>query len=101
LLPADLLVILTSVDGVIENFGKANAKVVPTIDRIDATLEKMAGGTDSVTAVGGMSSKVEAAKIAVRSGIPLVIASGRNRQTLARVVAGEAEGTLFKPILPG
>jgi glutamate 5-kinase len=44
-----------------------------------------------------MSSKVEAAKIAVRSGIPLVIASGRNKQALLRVVAGEAEGTLFKP----
>jgi len=97
LLPADLLVILTTVDGVMENFGKANAKIVHTIERIDAALEKMAGGTDSATAVGGMSSKVEAAKIAVRSGIPLVIASGRNKQALLRVVAGEAEGTLFKP----
>jgi len=97
LLPADLLVILTTVDGVLENFGKANAKVVPSIDRIDSALEKMAGGTDSATAVGGMSSKVEAAKIAVRSGIPLVIASGKNKQTLARVMAGEVEGTLFKP----
>jgi glutamate 5-kinase len=89
------------VDGVLENFGKANAKVVPTIERIDGALEKMAGGTDSATAVGGMSSKVEAAKIAVRSGIPLVIASGKKKQTLARVVAGEVEGTLFKPHTTG
>lgn len=101
LLPADLLVILTTVDGVLENFGKTNEKVVSTIERIDAALEKMAGGTDSATAVGGMSSKVAAAKIAVRSGIPLVIASGKNKQTLARVVAGEAEGTLFKPHTTG
>ncbi len=97
LLPADLLVILTTVDGVIENFGKSNAKVIPTIERIDEKLENMAGGTDSATAVGGMSSKVEAAKIAVRSGIPLVIAPGRNKHILARVLAGEADGTLFKP----
>src|SRR5258707_4238356 len=97
LLPADLLVILTTVDGVIENFGKANPKTISTIEQIDASLEKMAGGTDSATAVGGMASKVEAAKIAVRSGIPLVIASGKNKQGLARIVAGEEEGTLFVP----
>src|SRR5437870_8326977 len=64
LLPADLLIILTTVDGVIENFGKANPKTIPMIERIDAALEKMAGGTDSATAVGGMASKIQAAKIA-------------------------------------
>src|SRR6266478_418427 len=97
LLPADLLVILTTVDGVIENFGKANPRTIPLIEHIDAALEDLAGGTDSATAVGGMASKVEAAKIVVRSGIPLVVASGRKKQALARVVAGEVEGTLFVP----
>lgn len=97
LLPADLLVILTTVDGVIENFGKANAKTLSLIEHIDGAIEKMAGGTDSATAVGGMKSKIEAAKIAVRSGIPLVIASGKKKNMLARVVSGEEEGTLFVP----
>jgi glutamate 5-kinase len=97
LLPADLLVILTTVDGVIENFGKANPKTIPIIERIDTELEKIAGGTDSATAVGGMKSKIEAAKIVVRSGIPLVVASGKKKHTLARIVAGEEEGTLFVP----
>ena len=97
LLPADLLVILTTVDGVIENFGAANARVISVIEQIDAAVEGMAGGTTSATAVGGMKSKVEAAKIAVRSGIPLVIASGRNTDTLAKIVGGEDEGTLFVP----
>src|SRR5215469_10760438 len=97
LLPADLLVILTTVDGVIENFGKSNPKTIPVIERIDSELESIAGGTDSATAVGGMASKVQAAKIAVRSGIPLVIASGRKKQMLARVLAGENEGTLIVP----
>ncbi len=97
LLPADLLVILTSVDGVIENFGKANPRTIPTIERIDPALERLAGGTTSPTAVGGMQSKIQAAKIAVRSGIPLVIASGRKKQVLARVIAGQDEGTLFVP----
>jgi len=47
--------------------------------------------------VGGMRSKIQAAKIVVRSGIPLVIASGRKKGVLARVLAGETEGTLFVP----
>jgi glutamate 5-kinase len=97
LLPADLLVILTTVDGVIENFSKANPKTISVIEQIDGTIEKLAGGTDSATAVGGMKSKVEAAKIAVRSGIPLVIASGKKKGVLAKVLTGEDEGTLFVP----
>jgi glutamate 5-kinase len=97
LLPADLLVIFTTVDGVIENFGKPNPRILPTIDRIDSRVEKLAGGTRSATAVGGMASKIEAAKIAVRSGIPMVIASGKKKGALARVLAGEEEGTVFVP----
>lgn len=80
LLPADLLVILTTVDGVIENFGKANPKTISVIENIDDNVEKLAGGTNSETAVGGMASKIQAAKIAVRSGIPLVIASGKKEK---------------------
>ena len=97
LLPADLLVILTTVEGVFESFGQANSKTIPVVHRIDAALEKIAGGTDSPTAVGGMASKIQAAKIVVRSGIPLVIASGRKQEALARVLAGQEEGTLFVP----
>jgi glutamate 5-kinase len=95
LLPADLLVILTTVDGVIENFSKANPKTISTIEKIDPAIEKLAGGTTSETAVGGMASKVQAAKIVVRSGIPLVIASGKKKNVLIKVLAGENEGTLF------
>jgi glutamate 5-kinase len=95
LLPADLLVILTTVDGVIENFSKANPKTISVIEQIDSTIEGMAGGTTSATAVGGMRSKIEAAKIVVRSGIPLVIASGKKKNVLAKILGGDDEGTLF------
>jgi hypothetical protein len=43
LLPADLLVILTTVDGVLENFGRANPQTISRIDQIDSDLEKIAG----------------------------------------------------------
>ncbi len=95
LLPADLLVILTTVDGVVENFGKKDPKTISKIEQIDSTIEKLAGGTTSETAVGGMRSKVEAAKIVVRSGIPLVIASGKKKNVLAKILGGEDEGTIF------
>src|SRR5688572_4944794 len=97
LLPADLLVILTTVDGVIQNFGKADPKTIPVIEAIDETIETLAGATASATAVGGMASKVQAAKIVIRAGIPLVIASGKKKSVLARVISGEGEGTLFVP----
>src|SRR5208282_4209221 len=89
LLPADLLVILTTVDGVIENFGARNARLLAVIEQISPAVEKMAGGTTSETAVGGMKSKIDAAKIVIRSGIPLVIASGKKKNALVRVANGE------------
>jgi glutamate 5-kinase len=97
LLPADLLVILTTVDGVIENFGKSNPRTIGEIGEIDERLEAMAGGTTAETAVGGMASKIQAAKIVMRSGIPLVIASGRKKKVLARIMEGDEEGTIFVP----
>lgn len=97
LLPADLLIILTTVDGLMENFGGADARTVSLVERIDARVEQLAGGTDSPTAVGGMASKIQAAKIAVRSGIPLVIACGKKKNALARILEGQEEGTLFVP----
>jgi len=95
LLPADLLVILTTVDGVVENFGTPDAKVLHTVERIDDRIERLAGGTSSATAVGGMASKIQAAKIVVRAGIPLVIACGWKKTVLADILRGAEEGTLF------
>jgi glutamate 5-kinase len=92
LLPADLLVILTSVDGVMENFGKPNARVLPMIECVDEGIEALAKGTDSATAVGGMKSKIQAAKIVVRTGIPLVIASGRDSSVLDDIMSGRETG---------
>jgi glutamate 5-kinase len=97
LLPADLLVILTSVEGVIENHGKGNARVLRQVEHIDERLERMAGGTESATAVGGMKSKIQAARIVTRSGIPLVIASGCKVKVLELILSGADEGTFFVP----
>ncbi|MGE3309648.1 MAG: glutamate 5-kinase [Limisphaerales bacterium] len=95
LLPADLLVILTTAEGLIEEYGTSQARRISVVSEIDDSVEAMAGGTSSVTAVGGMRTKIDAARIVMRSGIPMVIAPGRRFDALARILAGEDEGTLF------
>jgi glutamate 5-kinase len=97
LLPADLLVILTTVDGLVQDFGRTEARVIPQVEKIDASVEKLAGGTSSSTSVGGMASKLEAARVAMRSGIPVVIAPGRQTDILERIMRSEEVGTLFVP----
>lgn len=97
LIPADLLIILTTVEGVMTNFGSPDSRTLSTIQQIDEMVERLAGGTTSATAVGGMTTKIQAAKIAMRAGIPMVIASGRKNDVLGRILNAEEEGTAFIP----
>ena len=97
LLPADLLVILTTVDGLVENFGKKKPSTIPLVEKIDADIQKLAGGTLSATAIGGMQAKLRAARMTARTGIPMVIASGQKKRTLANILGGQDEGTFFVP----
>ena len=97
LLPADLLVVLTTVDGLVENFGKKNPRTLPVVETIDANIKKLAGGTLSATAIGGMEAKLRAAAMTARTGIPMVIASGKKRRVLANLLDGRDEGTFFVP----
>ena len=97
LLPADLLVLLTSAEGLVRNFGQSNAKVVSTVKNIDATTRKLAGGTRSAMSVGGMISKINAAAIVMRAGIPMLIANGMQRAILSKILTGQKVGTFFEP----
>ena len=97
LLPVDLLVILTTAEGVIEHFGTAQAKRLSVIEKVDRHIESIARGTTAVTATGGMATKVLAAKIASRSGIATLIASGTKKHILKHMLAGKDEGTLILP----
>ena len=97
LLPADLLVILPTVDGLVKNFGKKKPSTIPVVEKIDADIQKLAGGTSSATAIGGMEAKLRAARMTARTGIPMVIASGRKKRTLANILVGQDEGTFFVP----
>jgi glutamate 5-kinase len=97
LLPADLLVLLTTAEGLVRNYGKPNAEVVSLVKKIDGPTRKHAGGTQSSTSVGGMLSKLKAAEIVMRAGIPMLIGNGASRGVLSKMLAGAMVGTLFQP----
>jgi len=87
-------VILTSVDGVIEN----STRIKPGCchrSNTDASIESWRRDDERHGRWRNDNRKIRRAKIVVRSGIPMVIASGRKTDVLARVTAGEKEGTLL------
>lgn len=98
-LHADLLVMLTDVDGVFNADPRAdkNAKIIPLIEEITPEIEAL-GFSASKKGRGGMKTKIAAAKVAVRSGGIAVIANGKKAGTIDRIFKGEEIGTIFKPI---
>lgn len=102
-LGAELLVLLTDVDGVYDRDPRLHAEAA-RLDRLalatDAARGLEAGASVSGAGRGGMKSKVEAARIAAKAGCQVVIASGRRPGELARVLAGEDAGTWI-PALDG
>jgi len=92
LIDADLLVILSHVEGLLDG-----GRLIPAVAEIDRGIEKLAGGTDRETSVGGMASKIQAAKIVTRAGIPTIIANGARPNVLADILASEEVGTAFLP----
>lgn len=95
LIAADLLIILSDVDGLMDRDKKTVIKIV---ERITPQIKGFASTTDKKICVGGMVTKLEAAKIAVDSGIPCIIANGRRKGVIESCIKepGEA-GTLFLP----
>ena len=99
LIEADLLVILTDQDGLFAADPQKDreAPLIRLVERIDSTVEELAGKTKSPHGVGGMITKIVAAKKATKAGIPVIIANGRIHGTLEAILRGEEVGTLFVP----
>ena len=94
---ADLLLLLSDVDGLYNAEPTANeAQLISEVRRVTPEVREFAQGRNG-RGRGGMSSKLEAANIAVEAGRPAVIANGRLPHVIERVCAGEVVGTLFLP----
>jgi glutamate 5-kinase len=97
---ADLLLLLTDQPGLFTADPRTNpdAALIPEVAQIDDTLRRLAGGAVSGLGVGGMATKLQAADIARRAGVTVVIAGGSLPDVIGRIVQGEAVGTRFTPL---
>jgi len=91
LIRADLLVLLTVVDGLIGRDGKQ----IDAVERVDEEVTALAQATRSSLGSGGMASKLQAIRRVTEAGDFAVIANGRTRGVLTRLLDGQKVGTLF------
>ncbi|NJD78465.1 MAG: glutamate 5-kinase [Candidatus Methanoperedens sp.] len=94
---AELLILLSDIDGLYNKNPKKNedAQLISIIEKITPEIEGYGGSPTSTKGVGGMRTKLEAAKITSISGCHMVIANSAAENVVARIVAGEKIGTLF------
>jgi glutamate 5-kinase len=94
---ADLLVICTDCAGLFTADPRVDetATLVPEVGEITPEVWALAGGEGSHRGTGGMRTKIHAADIATRSGIPVVIAAGDAPDVILRAVRGDDVGTRF------
>jgi glutamate 5-kinase len=98
LIAADLLVILTDVDGLHARApqpGRRRPPLYGVIESITPEIEAAAAGSSSAFGRGGMITKLAAARSAARSGAATVLCNGRTPDVIAKVASGEPIGTLF------
>ncbi len=96
-LNADLLIILSDIDGLYTSDPRKNkdAVLLHTVNKITPEIEKMTGGAGSTLGTGGMQTKINAAKIANQKGVDMVIANGSDPDILYDIVEGKDVGTIF------
>lgn len=94
---ADVLILLSDVEGVFSDNPQSNpaARRISEIADITAEVEALAGGPGSALGTGGMYTKIQAAKIAVNSGVTMLIASGLRDGVVREILSGADVGTIF------
>lgn len=99
LVEADLLVLLTDQDGLYDSDPRNNpsAKLISQQSIESPILDQVAGGSSSALGLGGMITKVRAARLAGRSGTATIIAAGREEGVLQQIIKGDPVGTLLTP----
>jgi len=96
---ADLLIMLSDIDALYDKNPRkfADARPIHTVYEITEDIVRSAGGRGTEYATGGMKTKIEAAKIASNAGCRIVLANGRLKNVIGRIIAGDEIGTVFMP----
>ncbi len=97
LVDADALIILSDIDGLYTANPQedAEARLLDEVCEITPELERIAGGSGSDMGTGGMSTKIDAAKVAMNAGVTMVIAPGGRDGVLHEILSGKHVGTVF------
>ncbi len=97
LVDADLLIMLSDIDGLYSADPRANAsaEIISLVEEITPELDNIATGAGSSFGTGGMITKITAAKVCRDSGIDAIITNGSNPRVIYDVINGEETGTLF------
>ena len=95
---ADAVAMLTDVEGLYDRDpSQPGARLLHDVPRVTAELERIAGGAGSERSVGGMATKVKAARRLAAQGVITALLSGRRPRALPALLAGERIGTVFAP----
>jgi len=97
LIQADLLILLTVVNGLRAPLASGRTRRVSIIQDLTQDIRGLASGTTSQLSVGGMATKLQSAEEVVKAGAMAVIANGREAGIVGRTLAGEDVGTLLVP----
>ncbi len=94
---AELLILLSDIDGLYDKNPKKNedARLITIIEKITPEIESYGGSSTSMKGVGGMRTKIEAAKITSMAGCHMVIANSATQDVVRKIMEGESIGTLF------
>lgn len=97
LLGADLLILLSDIDGLFTANPKTHpeAECIEHVEVIDKRVLALAGGSSSKLGTGGMNTKLSAGQLANNAGIHMVIANSFTPEVLIRIMSGEVVGTWF------
>ena len=97
LIEADLLVILTDIDGLYDKNPSvfADAKFINLVENLDDSVRAAAGAEGSKFGTGGMRTKITAAEMSTKNGTHLIIANGTDPRNIVRAAQGYEVGTLF------
>jgi glutamate 5-kinase len=99
LIEADLLIILTDIDGLYSDDPVKNpaAELIPIVEKITPQIEKLAKAGRSELSTGGMITKIQAAKRCTPAGIAVIITNGKKPDAVDDIFSGNFTGTLFLP----
>ncbi len=97
MIDAEVLIILSDIDGLYDGNPKVDkdARLIDEVTEINSEIERIAGGAGTKLGIGGMFTKIQAAKLATAHGVTMLIVNGSTNGNLRRALNGEKVGTIF------